>query len=554
MRRLLLVPLLLAAFTSTASGQIPSSNPNSVETCNVRSNGATGNGITDDTAAIQSCLDRGGRVYVPDGIYLISSASTMIQPDTFGTGLIITRSNTWLELAPSAILKHNAGPPGRNNLLRIMGRKSIETTFTGASVRATSITVANATGITAGQDVVLVSGTDANPIDFEINHVSAAPGTSVNLAHPLENSYPNGSRFLLVAWVKNVRVTGGQWEGNSRARTLIHGDYVQKLTIEHIHGRHTAGDGRCIASTLYSNATLFEGNYCEDIADRGIETYVTTWNGVIRGNTVLRAGIHGFAIHGRHIRVTENLAIGGGDSMSGFAGFHLDSAHHIGLIGNQAAQNKSHGFQTAWDTAAAQFKGNIASANVQRGFDYATAADLYSEGNFAVANGDDGYRFGTGITRALSNLDHSAANAAWGANVLAGANAATLWGFVSDSDATGAVTNAGTNSKVYVLRARLATGNAVTPFVQHVSIAYHLNFSSPAIVPGCVDKTQAFGGAALGDNVMVSASVTPRASFTLGGFVSSADNVTVRWCQHAGAPADPDGGSGATYHVDLWKR
>src|SRR2546428_52069 len=460
MRRLLLVPLLLAAFTSTASGQIPSSNPNSVETCNVRSNGATGNGITDDTAAIQSCLDRGGRVYVPDGIYLISSASTMIQPDTFGTGLIITRSNTWLELAPSAILKHNAGPPGRNNLLRIMGRKSIETTFTGASVRATSITVANATGITAGQDVVLVSGTDANPIDFEINHVSAAPGTSVNLAHPLENSYPNGSRFLLVAWVKNVRVTGGQWEGNSRARTLIHGDYVQKLTIEHIHGRHTAGDGRCIASTLYSNATLFEGNYC----------------------------------------------------------------------------------------------GNIASANVQRGFDYATAADLYSEGNFAVANGDDGYRFGTGITRALSNLDHSAANAAWGANVLAGANAATLWGFVSDSDATGAVTNAGTNSKVYVLRARLATGNAVTPFVQHVSIAYHLNFSSPAIVPGCVDKTQAFGGAALGDNVMVSASVTPRASFTLGGFVSSADNVTVRWCQHAGAPADPDGGSGATYHVDLWKR
>src|SRR2546425_4061931 len=63
MRRLLLVPLLLAAFTSTASGQIPSSNPNSVETCNVRSNGATGNGITDDTAAIQSCLDRGGRVF-----------------------------------------------------------------------------------------------------------------------------------------------------------------------------------------------------------------------------------------------------------------------------------------------------------------------------------------------------------------------------------------------------------------------------------------------------------------------------------------------------------
>lgn len=72
--------------------------------------GAIGDGVTDDTAAIQLLLDRanrlgGGWVYVPIGTYLISTALTI-------------GSNTTLELAPAATIKRNATI---DNMLRNKG-------------------------------------------------------------------------------------------------------------------------------------------------------------------------------------------------------------------------------------------------------------------------------------------------------------------------------------------------------------------------------------------------------------------------------------------------
>ena len=52
--------------------------------------GAVGDGVTDNTAAIQKAIDAGGVVYVPAG--------------TFVTGTIYLRSNGGLELAPGAVL------------------------------------------------------------------------------------------------------------------------------------------------------------------------------------------------------------------------------------------------------------------------------------------------------------------------------------------------------------------------------------------------------------------------------------------------------------------
>ena len=52
--------------------------------------GAVGDGVTDNTAAIQRAIDAGGVVYIPAG--------------TFVTGTIYLRSNGGLELAPGAVL------------------------------------------------------------------------------------------------------------------------------------------------------------------------------------------------------------------------------------------------------------------------------------------------------------------------------------------------------------------------------------------------------------------------------------------------------------------
>jgi hypothetical protein len=61
----------------------------------VRAFGAKGDGVTDDTAAIQAALDSGGKVYFPDGDYLTSGVNVSINgTEIDGEGSIVAANNT----------------------------------------------------------------------------------------------------------------------------------------------------------------------------------------------------------------------------------------------------------------------------------------------------------------------------------------------------------------------------------------------------------------------------------------------------------------------------
>ena len=79
---------------------------------NVRSFGAFGNGIVDDSEAIQSALDSvpagGGKVYFPPGIYLVGAApfiksNTHVYGDGIGNSVIRKKANSFLALGSTQL-------------------------------------------------------------------------------------------------------------------------------------------------------------------------------------------------------------------------------------------------------------------------------------------------------------------------------------------------------------------------------------------------------------------------------------------------------------------
>src|SRR5271170_287439 len=101
-RTALAAPILSSAKHLIAAGSTPDIAPAPAQsvkpslTLNVRDFGATGDGVTKDTAAIQRAIDRcavlgGGEVFVPAGNYL--------------TGAIVLRSYTLLCLDKNAVLQ-----------------------------------------------------------------------------------------------------------------------------------------------------------------------------------------------------------------------------------------------------------------------------------------------------------------------------------------------------------------------------------------------------------------------------------------------------------------
>jgi hypothetical protein len=93
-----------------------------------------------------------------------------------------------------------------------------------------------------------------------------------------------------------------------------------------------------------------------------------------------------------------------------------------------------------------------------------------------------------------------------------------------------------------------------TSITGHISELVSLDASSPATVPGCSpDVVASIHGVELGDTVRVASSAPMPPNFTLDAFVSAPSAVSIRWCQLAGRPTDPDG-HGQQYRVDLWKQ
>lgn len=113
----------------------------------VKSYGAVGNGVSDDTSAIQSALDavpaNGGIVYFPNGTYKVSSVLTVSKPCTrlLGPG----RRQRIATLAP-AIINYT----GTGNVINVTGNQGFVCEYVHFNYPAQSGTVINVSNVASG--------------------------------------------------------------------------------------------------------------------------------------------------------------------------------------------------------------------------------------------------------------------------------------------------------------------------------------------------------------------------------------------------------------------
>ena len=87
-------------------------NQKAQEVVSVLDYGATGDGITDDTTAIQAAINTGKSVYFPDGTYIVTALTTLSNQRLSGNG-------------PSSILKQKAGSANFTRVITVNAQTNV---------------------------------------------------------------------------------------------------------------------------------------------------------------------------------------------------------------------------------------------------------------------------------------------------------------------------------------------------------------------------------------------------------------------------------------------
>lgn len=218
--------------------------PAAGQAINVRDKGARGDGVSDDTAAIQAAIDQmagtGGMVWVPDGTYLIDAGKRLFM-----------RSGVTLRLSDAAVLKARPGSAGFYDIVRfeqvqnahlvggtVLGDRHGHLGTQGAW--GTAVMVAASSGIVIEQVRVQDAWGDG----------LAVGGGSRNVQLCQVVAEGNRRRGLAITAASDVRVQGGRYHGTHGVAPMSGIDIrpgkdetIQNVRITGVHVAGNRGDG-----------------------------------------------------------------------------------------------------------------------------------------------------------------------------------------------------------------------------------------------------------------------------------------------------------------------
>jgi len=329
----------------------------------VRAYGAMGDGITDDTIAIQAALDQGGTIFVPNGTYIISST------------LLIGSNTRLLGQGPLAVLRlkagantqilRNADQVGGNasivvENLTLDGNKAQQTALTGANLNFTKVT----DGIIRG--VITKDGADSGLWLVDCNHILVHGVTAISNTRTGISIRGNAGAGSTNIVVSNCSARGGIV--GIQALDLVVRCVISSCVTELNTG--VGGDGSGIEVTMSSPTApspleiAIVGNVVRDNT-QGIRVEAKARLISVVGNIAEGSVSHGFFVFSAEMVLLHgNIAQGNSGD-----GFHVEKAAaftgpvYATVVGNLARDNTGYGFLTTADLANGIIIGNTAFGN-----------------------------------------------------------------------------------------------------------------------------------------------------------------------------------------------
>jgi len=334
--------------------------------------GAVGNGVNDDTAAIQAALDSGAnKILFPK-----PSVNYLITDQVGGYALTVTNAGQVLEGdgMDLSILDYNSSTTARPAILVAANDVQIKNLQIDGSTNSTNAgtgTAANCNGI----QVTNVDGCLVSEVKIKGGHIG------IHFENDTGAYANNKDNRAYKCVIRNTASSGIE---------VSRGENIQ---IEGNNAKDAGTDGFKISD--YSRYCQVIGNMATDCTRDGFDFFdgfidSVAANNVAEGNTLQGFEVKG-TFDGSNYVVRDSTFIGNMARGNGTSGFLFQSLRNINSVGNKAVSNATSGFFFN-NVQGGTFSSDHASKNTQHGFFFnGSESRTQLVGCYAIDNSwDDG--------------------------------------------------------------------------------------------------------------------------------------------------------------------